>query len=291
MKSYQYEKVDIKNKVVLVTGASSGIGKATASLLNREDAIVVLMARSEERGKAALQEMQAEYEGQLHLMLCDLADLSSIQNFVEEFQAKFDHLDILINNAGFISLDRQETVDGFERQFGVNHLGHFYLTLALVKMMPKKSRIINVSSGAHKIGKIHFEDLQLKKNYHVMKAYGQSKLANILFTRELAQRLKPYEITVNAVYPGAVATEMGVNRDTQFGRKLVASLKPFFLTPELGAATSVYAATAYEMNRVTGAYLYQCEISKTSKAAKNRSDAIRLFEESERLTGISFKKE
>lgn len=278
-------------KIAIVTGGNSGMGKATAAALADKGFMVVLAVRSRERGEAARNELlAAKNDRKLKLMQCDLGSMKSIRDFTEEFKRNFSELDVLINNAGVVSLDRRETVDGLEEQFGVNHIGHFLLTLRLLDMMKAGSRIVVVASGAHKVGKIHFEDYNLTKGLpviHGIKAYGQSKLANILFTRELAERLKSRGITVNCCHPGAVATSMGVDRNTGFGKEITSLLKPFFLTPEEGAKTAIFLATGSLGGRVTGKYFYRCQTAKTSRAAKDRKAARKLFELSEKITGES----
>lgn len=184
----------LNGKNAIVTGANSGMGMATAAALADMGATVVMLCRNEKRGKEALEKLSEKSDRQLDLMLCDLGDLSSVKVFADAYRVKYDKLDILVNNAGFISLDRQTTKDGFERQFGVNHFGHFLLTMSLLDLISSGGRIVNVSSGAHKTGKIHFEDINLMKGFNVIKAYSQSKLANVLFTRELAARLKIKEL-------------------------------------------------------------------------------------------------
>lgn len=275
----------LNGKTAIVTGANSGMGMATTAALADMGAVVIMLCRNEKRGKEALNKLSEKPDRKLELMLCDLGDLSSVRVFAEVYRARYEKLDILVNNAGFISLDRQTTKDGFERQFGVNHLGHFLLTMKLVDLIPNGGRIVNVSSGAHKIGKIHFEDINLMKGFNVIKAYSQSKLANVLFTTELAVRLKSHGITVNCCHPGAVATNMGINRDTGFGKTVTRMLKPFFQTPEQGARTAIYLASSEDVSEVTGAYFYQCKIAKSSKRSKNMALAKRLFEFSEQLTG------
>lgn len=277
------------NKVAIVTGANSGMGKATVAALADRGYHVVMLCRSQTRGEEAYQELMKKSGRDICLMLCDLGSMKNVRTFTEEFKKQYNHIDLLINNAGVISLDRRETVDGLEEQFGVNHIGHFLLTLRLLDLMKRGSRIIVVASGAHKIGKIHYENYNLTKGFHVVKAYGQSKLANILFTRELADRLKSRGITVNCCHPGAVATSMGVDRNSGFGKSITALLKPFFLTPEEGARTAIYLATSPEGGRVTGKYFYRNQIAKTAKAAKSRIQARRLFELSEKITGEFYK--
>lgn len=276
----------LNDKIAIVTGANSGMGMATAAALADMGAVVVMLCRNEKRGREALGKLSEKSDRNLDLMLCDLGDLSSIKVFADAFRAKYKKLDILVNNAGFISLDRQTTKDGFERQFGVNHLGHFLLTSKLVDLIPSGGRIVNVSSGAHKTGKIHFEDINLTKGFNVIKAYSQSKLANVLFTRELAVRLTERGITVNCCHPGAVATNIGISRDTGFGKTVTGMLKPFFQTPEQGARTAIYLASSEDVSDITGEYFYKCKIAKSSKRSKDMVLAKRLFGFSEQLVGL-----
>ena len=278
---------DLQDKIAIVTGANSGMGMATVEALSDKGATVIMLCRSEERGMAALAELSKVQGRKLDLMLCDLGDFASIRSFACKVQEKYLRVDILINNAGFISLDRQETKDGIERQFGINHLGHFLLTTLLLDRMPAGSRIVNVASGAHKVGRIHFDDINLTHGYNVVRAYSQSKLANVLFTRELAEQLRKRKITVNCCHPGAVATNMGVDRETGFGKTITGLLRPFFQTPEEGAETAVYLATDEAVRKISGGYFYRCQIAKSSKRSKSRKTAGRLYELSERLVDES----
>ena len=273
----------LNGKIAIVTGANSGMGLATAEALSDRGATVIMLCRSEERGKAAIAALKGKKERDLDLMLCDLGDYASIREFARCVKEKYRQIDILVNNAGFISLDRQETKEGVERQFGINHLGHFLLTTQLTYMMKPGSRIVVVASGAHKVGKIHFDDINLKKHFNVIKAYSQSKLANVLFTRELARRLKKRRITVNCCHPGAVATNIGIDRETGFGKTVTGLLKPFFQTPAEGARTAIYLATSDEVRDITGGYFYRCRIAKSSKRSKSRKLAKRLYELSEEM--------
>ena len=270
-------------KNALVTGANSGMGLATVKALAEAGSHVIMLCRSSERGKEAFEKLKSQGDYSLDLILCDLGDYSSIRAFADEVKRKYEHLDILVNNAGFIALDRQETKEGMERQFGINHLGHFLLTMELLDLMSAGSRIVNVASGAHKVGRIHFEDINLHKGFNVVKAYSQSKLANILFTKELARRLKDRGITVNCCHPGAVATNMGVDRTTGFGKTITGMLKPFFLTPEEGAKTAIFLATDESVKDITGEYFYRCRNAKTSKRAEDENLAKEFFEYSEEL--------
>lgn len=274
---------NLDGKIAIVTGANSGMGMATVEALSDKGATVIMLCRSEERGKEAVLKLTENKERNLDLILCDLGDYESIRNFAKAVKEKYDHIDILVNNAGFISLDRQLTKEGLERQFGINHIGHFLLTKELLELMGKGSRIVNVASGAHKTGKIHFDDINLTKGFNVIKAYSQSKLANVLFTRELARRVADRGITVNCCHPGAVATNIGIDRDTGFGKTITGLLKPFFQTPMEGARTAIFLASDKSVENITGGYFYKCKIAKSSKRSKSKKLAKKLFELSEKL--------
>lgn len=277
----------LRNKTAIVTGANSGMGMATVRALSDMGAKVIMLCRSEKRGTEALEKLTSEKKRDLELILCDLGNYASIRAFANLVRKSHDHIDILVNNAGFISLDRQVTEEGIERQFGINHIGHFLLTMSLLDLMGEGGRIVNVASGAHKTGKIHFDDINLTKGFNVIKAYSQSKLANVLFTRELARRVKDRGITVNCCHPGAVATNIGIDRDTGFGKTVTGLLKPFFQTPEQGARTAIFLASDDSVSSITGEYFYKCKIAKSSKRSKDMELAKKLFEFSEELVGIS----
>jgi retinol dehydrogenase 14 len=186
-----------------------------------------------------------------------------------------------------MSPKRLETEDGFELQLGVNHLGHFLLTDLLLDLLKEaRGRIVVVASGAHKIGRIHWDDLQLRRGYSAFGAYAQSKLANVLFAKELSRRLEGSGVVANSLHPGAVATSMGVNRDTGFGGFATGILKPFFLTPEKGADTAVYLATSGEVADVSGRYFYRREQAVPSRRALDEEAAKRLWETSRELTAL-----
>ncbi len=273
----------LEGKVAIVTGANSGMGMATTAALADKGAKVIMLCRSEERGKETYEKLMENKDRELELILCDLGDYDSIRNFARQVKAKYDRIDILVNNAGFISLDRQFTKEGLERQFGINHIGHFLLTMLLLKKMGEGSRIVNVASGAHKTGKIHFNDINLSKNFNVITAYSQSKLANVLFTRELARRVKKRGITVNCCHPGAVATNIGIDRETGFGKTITGMLKPFFQTPEEGARTAIFLASDGSVKDITGEYFYKCKIARSSKRSKDMRLAKKLFDLSRKL--------
>ena len=274
---------ELTGKTAIVTGANSGMGRATVEALSDMGAEVIMLCRDEKRGREAYDALMEKGDRRLELLLCDLGDYESIKAFVRTVRRKYDRIDILVNNAGFISLDRQETKEGLERQFGVNHIGHFLLTMGILPLMGEGSRIVNVASGAHKTGRIHFEDINLTKHFNVVKAYSQSKLANVLFTRELARRVADCGITVNCCHPGAVATNIGIDRETGFGKTITGLLKPYFLTPAEGARTAIYLASSPEVQNISGEYFYKCKVAKSSKRSKDMRLAKKLYSFSCRL--------
>lgn len=282
-------EMDMKNKIVLVTGANSGTGKATVAALADMGAQVIMLCRSETRGKQAWDDIMHQPGRDVRLMFCDLGSMNCIREFAAAFRSEYAHLDVLINNAGVITLNRRESVDGLELQLGVNHIGHFMLTLLLMKLLEESGsgRIVVVGSGAHKVGKIHFDDINLKR-YNVIKSYSQSKLANLLFVRELDRRLKAngMPVSVNCAHPGAVATQMGVDRNTHFGKTIMKLLRPLFLTPEEGARTAVFLASGAV--GVSGQYFYKGVISKSSKRSWDMAAAKQLFDLSEKICGVTF---
>ncbi len=279
-------------KIALVTGANSGTGKATAAALADKGMHVIMLCRNLQRGKQAYADLRQNTARSLDLMICDLGSMQSIRKFAESLKQKYDRLDVLINNAGVITLGRHETADGLELQFGVNHIGHFLLTLSLLDMMNSttSSRIVIVGSGAYKVGRIHFDDINLTKHYNVVRSYSQSKLANLLFARELAKRLVKCNsgITVNIAHPGAVGTQMGIDRQTGFGKTIMKILGKVFLTPEDGAKTAVFLAADDSVSEISGEYFYRSHIQPTSKRGWDMASAKRLFELSEELCGKTF---
>ncbi|OMD20479.1 SDR family oxidoreductase [Paenibacillus odorifer] len=280
----------MRGTIALVTGANSGMGLATTVELARKGAKVIMVCRNRQRGEEALAAAKQKSRSEdIELMLCDLASLESIRSFAEEFTVKYPMLDILINNAGVVTIKRQLTKDGFEMDLGVNHLGHFLLTNLLLKSLQaaEQGRIIVVASGAYKIGALHYEDPTLARRFNPAKAYARSKLANILFTRELALRLHGTRVTVNCLHPGAVGTNIGVNRETGFGKSVLKLLSYFFLTPEQGADTAIYLATDPDLGEVTGQYYYRRKIKQLSPRAQNTIEAERLWQWSQEQVGLS----
>ena len=277
-------------KTVVVTGGNAGIGKETAVALAREGARVIITARDPAKGAAAVDDIIARGGSttveQMHL---DLASLASIRDFAGALAAQTDRLSVLINNAGVILRRRQTTIDGFEMTFGVNHLGHFLLTELLHDLLERAapSRIVVVASDAYKGARrgLDFADLNLEHSrYGPWKAYSRSKLANILFTRELARRLDGSGVTANAVHPGTVATRLARDGDAgRLGDVAMLLSRPFFRTPEEGARTSVYVASAPELESITGAYFVSSLPAPTKKQAMDMAAAVRLWDASKEL--------
>ncbi|OME72437.1 short-chain dehydrogenase [Paenibacillus odorifer] len=280
----------MRGEIALVTGANSGMGLATTVELARKGAKVIMVCRNRQRGEEALAAAkQKSHSEDIELMLCDLASLESIRSFAEEFTRKYPILDILINIAGVVTIKRQLTKDGFEMDLGVNHLGHFLLTNLLLEPLiaAEQGRIVVVASGAYKIGALHYEDSTLARRFNPAKAYARSKLANILFTKELAARLQGTRVTVNCVHPGAVGTNIGVNRETGFGKSILKLLSYFFLTPEQGADTAIYLATESDLQEVTGQYYYRRKNQELTPRAQNKQEAQRLWQWSQEQVGLS----
>src|SRR6266704_3121754 len=273
------------DRVFLVTGANSGIGKATALGLARLGGTIVMACRSAKRGEAARQDIVRDSgNSKVYLEIVDLASEDSTRSFAEEFQRKYPRLDVLINNAGVYTSHREVTPDGLERTFEVNYLSGFLLTHLLLDLLKKSapSRIVNVSSSAHSGGTIHFGDLQGERRYSGYRAYGQSKLAQILFTRELAQQLEGTGVTVNACHPGVIRTNLGIGGASV----VVRFVRMFFKGPARGAETPIYLAISSDVEGVTGKYFANKRERTPSLAAQNPDAARRLFDVSMELTQI-----
>ncbi len=271
------EAPDLTGQVVVVTGANAGIGKETAVALAGMGATMVMTARDPERGAAALAEVRERTgSSRVELLALDLADFDSIRTCATELLARHDRLDVLVENAGLIMARRTETANGFETTFGVNHLGHFYLTGLLLDRLRASapSRIVVLASDAHKFafGGLRFDDLQTRRHYRGFLAYSRSKLANVLFTRELARRMSGTGVTVNAVHPGYVDSRFGRDGDTRLDSLMGAGAKLFAIGPEEGARTSIYLASSPDVEGATGAYWYKCTPAKMSKAARDDAD-------------------
>jgi NAD(P)-dependent dehydrogenase (short-subunit alcohol dehydrogenase family) len=277
---------NMTGKVCIVTGANSGIGKETAKGLARLGATVILVCRNGEHGQQALNEIKKTSGQQnIEMMLCDLSSQKSIRQFANDFKKSHTRLDVLINNAGVLHRYRSETEDRLEATFAVNHLGYFLLTNLLLDLIKQSApaRIINVSSGAHKLGAINFDDLQNEKSYRSFGAYCNSKLANVLFTYELARRLEGARVTANCLHPGAVAS----NIFHTLPKAIEALIKLVTISPEKGAETSLYLASSAEVEGVTGKYFVKKSATRTSASSYNEDVARRLWDVSAKLTGLS----
>ena len=275
-------------KVVLITGGTSGIGKAAATALAAMGAEVVVTGRSRERGEAAVEEIRrASGNGGVSLALADLTVQAEVRKLAEEFGRSHDRLDVLINNAGAVFSKREETADGLERTLALNHLAPFLLTNLLLGLIKESapSRIITVSSEARRGAEIDFDDLQSGRKYRGFPVYGKSKLANILFTYELAERLRGTGVTANCVHPGAVSTNFGMNNGGLMVL-LFRTLKPFMRTPEQGADTIIYLASSPEVEGVSGRYFGDRKVISSSEEPHDVSAQRRLWEESEELTNL-----
>jgi NAD(P)-dependent dehydrogenase (short-subunit alcohol dehydrogenase family) len=277
----------MKGKTVLVTGANQGIGKATALSLAQKGARVVLVSRSREKGLAALADIQAASGSKdVELLVADLSSLAQVRRLAAEFKARHDRLDVLVNNAGLVVPNRRATVDGLEETFAVNHLAPFLLTKELLDVLhaAAPARIVNVSSAAHRGARMRWDDLEFARHpYNQWKAYGQSKLANVLFTYELARRLDPSKVTANALHPGVIASGFGQT----YGGALAVLIKiahPFFASPETGARTSVYLASSPEVEGVTHKYFARCKETSSSPASYDEASQKKLWAISEELT-------
>jgi NAD(P)-dependent dehydrogenase (short-subunit alcohol dehydrogenase family) len=276
-------------RVCLITGATSGIGKATAMGLANMGAGVVMVGRDRGRGEAALAEIEeGSPNASVDLMLADLSSQEEILRLADEFKEAYPRLDVLINNAGVIRSKRVTTADGLEMTFAVNHLAHFLLTNLLLDVLKANapSRIINVASGEQRNGTIDFDDLQGEKEYKTAKAYGQSKLANVLFTYELSRRLQGTGVSVNCLHPGAgVRTNLGSGVSGVFAFT-VRALTPLMKSPEKGAETSIYLASSSEVEGLSGGYFVKKAEARSSDASYDERLARRLWEVSADLTKV-----
>lgn len=285
-------KSDMTGKIILVTGANTGIGKAAATALAKMGAHVVMVARDKAKGEAAQVELKtASGNAKVDLLLADLSSQQAIRQLAAEFKSKYARLDVLLNNAGAIAGQRRVTVDGLEYQFALNHLNYFLLTNLLLDVLKANApaRIVNVSSNVHTGGRINFDDLQMEKRYNSFGAYAQSKLANVLFTYELARRLEGTGVTVNTLHPGVVRTSFSKDGDTRGLLRFVFDLflRVGGISVEQGAKTSVYLASSPDVAGVTGKYFDQSKAVSSSKQTYDMAVAQRLWQVSETLTGLS----
>lgn len=277
------------SKVCLITGATSGIGTATAGALAKQGWEVYIHGRSRTKLDETRDQLVQESGNEgIHCLQADLSKLDDVRGLAQQFLDLGKPLDCLISNAGVTNTNAITTADGYEEMFAVNHLAPFLLTNLLLDKVKESdyARIVVVSSGAHAFCKgIQFDDLSFTKNFSSMKVYGHSKLANILFTRELAKRLAGSGVTVNTCHPGAVATGLGTNNGW-LGKLAMGVVKPFFRSPLKGAESSIYLATSNEVDSVSGEYFYNCKIEATKPWATDMDQARQLWRVSEEMTGL-----
>jgi NAD(P)-dependent dehydrogenase (short-subunit alcohol dehydrogenase family) len=278
-------------QICLVTGATSGIGRATAHELVSRGASVVIHGRRPAELDATAADIRASTSNEkVTVLLADLASLGSIRQATDRFVAEHDRLHVLVNNAGVSLTHRSVTADGFETTFAVNHLAPFLLTNLLLELLQNSapSRIVNVTSTAFRRAQINFDDLQGERSFSGITAYSQSKLANVLFTYELARRLAGTDTTVNCVHPGVVRTALGQGERFPLPLRMIwALLRPFMKSPEQGAQSTVYAATSPDLEGASGRFFIDSRQARSSKASYDEALAERLWTVSERLVRLS----
>jgi NAD(P)-dependent dehydrogenase (short-subunit alcohol dehydrogenase family) len=281
--------MSMHGKVVVVTGSNVGIGLETAVGVAERGATTVLACRSQAKAEAAAKVVtQRTWNDDVHVVVLDLADLASVRKAADEILSRWGRLDVLVNNAGGTWTQRQHTAQGIEYTFGVNHLGHFYLTNLLLERLcaGMPARVVSVTSVGHHaaFGGLQFDDLQSEKRYEGMEVYCRSKLANVLFIRELAKRLQGSGVTANAVHPGWVRSSFAMDGDTTgfmgFGMRVI---RPVQISPKRGAKTSVFLATSPQVADKTGMYWVRSKPGHMSRHARDDAAAERLWDESERL--------
>ena len=282
----------LKDKTVVISGATNGIGKAAALELAKHGPKLLLTYRNQELADNLLAEIKTvSPDVSVELIYCDFSVQSSIRECSKEIIASQDKIDVLINNAGVVNTSYHETSEGIENTFAVNHLGYFLFTNLLLNKMKglEESRIINVSSAAHSFVKdMNWENINFKDDFgQGMQVYGQSKLANLLFTRHLAIKLSTDNVSVNAIHPGGVNTALGNQNKALFGKILKAMLKPFFRSPLKGASSIVYLATKND-DGITGEYFVDCKQAKSSSYSHNLQEAQKLWDLSEQLVNEKF---
>ena len=279
----------MNGKICLITGATNGIGKVTALELAKMSATVILVGRNAEKTDTVMRYIQqASGNPNVHVLLADLSVQAQVQQLAAAFIRQYDHLDVLVNNAGAFFLRRRESADGIEMTWALNHLNYFLLTNLLFDALQRASsaRVVNVSSDAHLRGKIRLDDLEFKqRRYSGMGAYSQSKLANIMFTYTLARQLTGTRVTANVLHPGFVATGFAANNGL-FARIGMILLRPFSLSPQRGAETSIYLASSPEVDGVTGQFFVNCQSRSSAPQSYDERVQRKLWQVSEQMTGI-----
>lgn len=283
----------LDGKTVVITGANTGIGKVTAMDLSKRGAKVVMLCRNVEKAEEAAEEIRKATEGEVVVHKLDLASLASVRECAEQLGNSLEKIDILINNAGIMACPEMRTTEGFEMQIGTNHFGHFLLTNLLLPQLKKaapNARIVNVSSLAHTRGQMQWDDINWEKTpYNAIQAYGQSKLANILFTKELARKGEGSGVNAYALHPGVINTELGRHLKDTFGPMVLIwkLAMPFIKTPESGANTTIYCAVDESIADHNGRYYSDCKEKQTAPQAENIEDAKKLWEISEQLVNLN----
>ena len=281
--------MQMTGKVCVVTGSNSGIGKETVLALLAMGATVVMVVRSQEKGQKALDELVSKTGNHsVSLMICDMSSMASIRIFVADLKNRFSHLDVLINNAGAEFVKRQVTDEGFEQTFAVDYLAPFLLTYELLDLLKASapSRIINVSSGLAKNGKIDFDDLQNEKNYKGMQAYSNAKLMLMMFSYELSRRLQGTGVTANVLMPGFVATNLGKNSGSLSSAIMFTMVRPMQISAKKGAETSVYLASADEVKDVSGKCFAKKKEVETCPVSYDQEAQKRLWNETVKLLSL-----
>ena len=283
---------NLENKVCLITGATNGIGEESAKALNNMGAEIVFVARNEEKGNFLKQQLKNDSGRDATMIIANLSSQAEVKRAANEFLALEKPLDILLNNAGIMNRERNETVDGLEEVFSVNHLAYFTLSLMLSEKLrqTENSRIINVASGAHQFVKdMNFDDLQSEKTFKPLQVYGQSKLANILFTKSLSEKLLNSGVTVNCLHPGFVSTGIGSN-NKGIWNLLMFLAKPFAKRTNKGAETSIYLCSSPAVKNISGEYFVDCTVEKVSEAANDPKQAEKLWDISVELAGLDLQR-
>jgi len=275
-------------KTVLVTGGTGGIGRATAMGLATMGAHLGITGRDRERTEGAAREIRAAGRGQVDVFVADLSSQTEVRRLAGEVLQTYPRIDVLVNNVGGYWNTRNITPDGFEHTFALNHLAPFLLTSLLLDRLKQSApaRVVTVSSNAHTAGEIDFDDLQGERSYSGSRAYSQSKLANVLFTYELARRLQSSAVTANALHPGVVNTSFGAEDPGSLQRLIIPFVRPFLKAPEQGAATSIHLASSPDLEQVTGRYFANSKPKRSSKRSYDEATAARLWQVSTDLVGL-----
>lgn len=278
----------MKNKICMVTGATSGMGLITAEALAHKGARVIVVGRNPEKCEQTVKQIKNKTgNSQLDFIIADLSSQEEIRKLAKDFKSKYSELHVLVNNAGGFFIDRQISADDIEMTFALDHLSYFLLTNLLLDVLKNSapSRIVNVSSAEHLRVKFDPNKLQGEKIYNGWSSYCQSKLANILFTYELSRRLSGTGVTVNVLHPGFVKTNIGKNNGI-LAKFLVPVMHLKAITPEEGAKTCIHLASSYDVNRISGKYFDKMKIAKSSPDSYNLKNAKQLWEISEKLTEL-----